>query len=265
MKNVKRWTALGLALVMGIGLTGCEKEQKVVDTPQVGEIREVVQEAPVETETEDTEELYYDEDYEEEDTEEYYEEEEEEEVVEEPEEEEGQISYDQVMDSYNEIVDLYNEVNELYLSDSVPRDESVEQILSEVSDEMDRIAELDESDMPTDSDKLAVLIRIGGLNEQLGNLIEPLVNAAEEEEAYYNDLTAVVEANYDYMDQYFNSVWNYFSENGGSDAQITAVVQARDEIGELNGLESATSDDLRILNDRIDHVISLLDAICNSI
>ncbi|MBQ7506937.1 MAG: hypothetical protein IJT05_06360, partial [Lachnospiraceae bacterium] len=96
-------------------------------------------------------------------------------------------------------------------------------------------------------------------------LIEPLVNAAEEEEAYYNDLTAVVEANYDYMDQYFNSVWNYFSENGGSDAQITAVVQARDEIGELNGLESATSDDLRILNDRIDHVISLLDAICNSI
>ena len=266
MRNMKRFAALGLALVMGVSAAGCANDKKTVETPQVGEIQEAVEEDPEdyedfeEEDDSDEEEDYDDEEYEDEDL---YEEADEEEPEEE-EEEEGQIAYDEVMNSYNEIVELYNEVQELYLQEGVPKDDGVEEILSEVSEEMDRIALLDESDMPTDSDKMEVMIRIGELNEQLGNLIEPLVNAAEEEAAYYNDLSEVVEANYDYMNQYFNTVWDYFSANGGSDEQISAVVQARDEIGDLDGLSDATSDDLREISDRIDHVIELLDAIWDS-
>ncbi len=181
-----------------------------------------------------------------------------------PEEPENQISFKEVMDSYDDLVDEFNTVNEFYNSDNVPVDRNAEALLNDISAELNTIAALNEEDVPTDKDKLAVLIRIGELNNSLGELGNAMFEMAEEQQAYYNDLLEYVNSNYDYMNSYFDAVWSYFSENGGSDPEIEALIAARDEIGELGDISSASADELNVINQKIDHVISILDALSGS-
>ena len=247
--------AWGAILLAGLILGGCGNQQpKTVEVPMAGVP------AAEEYEENETDDFVEDEDaYYEEDTEAY------EEVYEETESEpENLISYEQVMQSYDELLDVYNQVNELYQSDDVPRSEDVEELLSTVGAEMDEIHALSEEDLPTDEDRLAVMKRVGELNEGLSSLIDPLLEAAEEEAENYRYLAEYVQQNYEYMEQYFNTVWDYFSRNGGSDAQIEDLIRARDEIGEIDDLSTTTTEELNEMNERIDAVISLLEQLAAS-
>ena len=264
LKAVKKLSVIGTAALLGLSMTACGKEPPAqepvmmeVEEPEYEEDFEDDYEDEYEDDHEEDEENEKDEDDEDFSVEEYYDD---------PEvepEEESQISFEDVIKSYEDLVDVYNQVNSLYMSDEVPRDEGVEEILNSVSIAMDEIVALDEEDIPTDEDKLAVLIRIGELDSTLGELIEPMYEAADEK-ANYDQLLEIVQANYEYMDSYFNAVWDHFSQYGGSDAQIQAVVLARDEIGNLDDIPTDTTDDLYLLDNRIDNVINILDAICES-
>ncbi len=245
--KMKKWLAVILAVVMGVSMTACAKEEdKEVVQPE-SETEEVVEFVEEEQEFEKNEE-----------EEPEFEEEEEETEEEEEEESEGQISFDDVMESYDELVDVYDQINEMYMADDVPRDEGVEEILSTVKNQMEDIANLEEEDIPTDEDKLEVLKRIGELNNTLSELIDPLFEAAQATD----QLAALVQANYDYMDSYYSAVWDHISEYGGTEGQVDALIKARDEIGEIGDISDATADELEGLNDRINYVNDLLDAIC---
>ncbi len=177
---------------------------------------------------------------------------------------EGQISFQEVRESYDSLVDVYNEVNQMYQNDLIPKNENFEKLTGEISAEMDKIAALNESDVPTDEDKLEVLKRIGELDDALGKMIDSLFETAAEEEARIDQMADIVKENYEYMEKYYNTVWDYFAENGGSNEQIQVLVQARDEIGEMGDLSMKSMDDLKEFNERIDHVTSLLDALAAS-
>ena len=254
--ELKRWFALGVAVMMGVAVTGCAGEKQETVNEEVTVVVEEVTEPEQEEAAEETVEV----EATEEETEETEAAEEEEETS-----EEGAISFDDVMSSYQELVDLYNQVNELYQSEDVPQDDGVEEIFAEVSERMDAIEALQPSDIPTDEDKMVVLSDISNLGTALQQLIDPLVEAAKEtaaEEDYFNRLRGLVEQNYNYMNAYFNSVWDHLSTYGGTDAQIKGVLQARDEIGDLGEISVEDAEGLDYLNDRINEVISLLDAIC---
>ena len=254
LNELKKWLAIGAAVMMGLSLTACANQQ------------ETVQEAPVATEVvEEPAEEEVEEEVEEEYVEEEYEEDVEAESVSKAASTQGSISFDDVMDSYNQLVDLYNQVYGLYQDETVPQDDGVEEILNDISASLDEIAGLSEEDIPTDEDKMAVLTTIGELGGTLNDLIEPLVEASNEtvsEQDYYNRLFDLVQQNYDYMNAYFNSVWDHLATYGGTEDQIEGVVMARDAIGDISNLSSSTSEDLETINDNINYVIDLLDAIC---
>ena len=252
LQELKKWLAIGVAMMLGVSLTACAKETAEVQEPEAV----VVTESTIEPEEE---------------TEEFFEEEEEpaEEVetvaAEEETAEQGQISFQEVTDSYDQLVDLYNKVYELYNSDDVPQDDGVEEILSDVSSALDEIAALNEEDVPTDDDKMAVIATIGNLGSTLNDLIDPIIDAANEnvsQQDYYNRMLDLVQQNYDYMNTYFNSVWDHLAQYGGTQDQIDAVILARDAIGDIDNLSSSTPEELETINDCINSVVDLLDAIC---
>ncbi len=253
-KELKKWLAIGTAAVMALSVTACAKE--TVETQEPEEV--VVTEGEIEAE------IVTEEDYEEE-AEVEEEAVEAEAEVEEEETEQGQISFQEVLDSYDQLVDLYNKVYEMYFSDDVPQDDGVEEILSDVNDALDQIAALNEEDVPTDEDKMEVIATIGSLGSTLNELIEPLVDAANEhasEQEYYSRMLDLVQQNYDYMNTYFNAVWDHLSQYGGTQDQIEAVVVARDAIGDINNLGVASPEELDTMNDCINSVVDLLDRIC---
>lgn len=256
LNELKKWLAIGTAVVMALSVTACAKETPEVQEPEAVAVTEVT------AEYEETEE-----DYEEETEEETVEAEEEETVEAEEEEaaEEGQISFQEVTDSYDQLVELYNKVYELYNDEDVPQDDGVEEILEDVSEKLDEIAALSEEDVPTDEDKMEVIAVIGSLGSTLNDLIDPIIDAANEnvsQQDYYNRMLDVVQQNYDYMNAYFNSVWDHLAQYGGTDDQIQEVIVARDAIGDINNLSTATPEELETMNDCINSVVDLLDRIC---
>ncbi len=257
LKELKKWLAIGVAVVMGLSVTACSNEAQNTAQQEAMVVEETTIESAAQEEAVEEEELVEEEEEEEAD---YELEEEEEEAV-----EEGEISFQEVWDSYEQLVALYNQVYDLYQSDDVPQSDDVEEILNDVDATLDEIEKLTEEDVPTDEDKLAVISSIGEVGATLNQLIDPLIEAANEnvaEQDYYNRLLDVVQQNYDYMNAYFNSVWDHLAKYGGTDDQIEGVVAARDAIGDINNLSSSTSEELDSINDSINAVIDLLDAIC---
>ena len=251
-KELKKWLAIGVALMMWHSVTACANESQPAAETTVAPAAQTEAEEYVEEEVEYEEEADVEEDLDED----AYEEE----------EAEGEIPFSDVLDSYNQLLALYNQVYDLYYdNEDVPQSDDVEEILSDVDNALSQIEAMTEEDVPTDEEKLDVIASMGNLGATLNELIDPLIEAANEnasEQEYYERLLALVQQNYDYMNAYFNSVWDHLSKYGGTDDQINGVVAARDAIGDISNLSSSTPEELEAINDSINAVIDLLDAIC---
>ncbi len=261
----KKMLAALMGLVLCIGAAGCAKDApKEMKTAETARPETVEETEPDEYEDDEFEDAYEDE-YEDDEFEDAYEEDEEEEDPEDEEEdveeeEEGMISYDDVMESYDKIVELYSYLEDLYGDEKIPLDEGMEKEMAEISEQIFELQGTTEDMIPTDEDKIEVLQKIDNIEDELNQLINALISYVESESQYFDEVQEVVNKNYDYMQSYFESCWDYVSQNGGTDNEVEALIQARDDISEINSWDPQTSSDLQEMNDRILFVIEWLSA-----
>lgn len=170
--------------------------------------------------------------------------------------------YDLLEDAYDSLVDFYNQAYDIYSSDSIPQDDDIEDMFSNVQERMDAVHDPDGWANCTKEEYKEYMQEMADITADLQDGINRMYDLEDEHKINDSDID-LVEKNLDAIYDNYNSLVEFFNRSNVSMTQWQSDMmdQVSDEIDELKETDPSSFTDMDDLVDYYNDTLTVLDHI----